>query len=143
VLPPLAVIQASIRLGKLEIKFCMYFCGVSCHSAISKLDSSCRASESTVDLLTRRPRLSHMCSMTSMRLRSGFRVCYYPGKMKSCIIVHEHKIWTKIGNIFFNIGNNNAISISLAGQATTTSFVRPVQFIPPLTITKPPPKLSI
>jgi hypothetical protein len=46
-LRPLTVIQASIRLGKLEIKFCMYSCGVSCHSAISKLDSSCRVSGGT------------------------------------------------------------------------------------------------
>jgi hypothetical protein len=52
-LRPLTVIQASIRLGKLEIKFCMYSCGVSCHSAISKLDSSCRVSGGTGDLLTR------------------------------------------------------------------------------------------
>jgi hypothetical protein len=68
-LRPLVVIQASIRLGKLEIKFCMYSCGVSCHSAISKLDSSCRVSGGTGDL-TRRPRLSHRCSMG---LRTGLQ----------------------------------------------------------------------
>jgi hypothetical protein len=50
-LRPLAVIQASIRLGKLEIKFCMYSCGVSCDSAISKLDSSCRAGALVIFLL--------------------------------------------------------------------------------------------
>jgi hypothetical protein len=78
-LRPLTVIQASIRLGKLEIKFCMYSCGVSCHSAISKLDSSCRVSGGTGDLLTRRPRLSHRCSM---ELRTGLRA----GQSNLCIL---------------------------------------------------------